>query len=104
MTAETWLALLAIGISLFSILLQYTIEGPKIDILNSKDVQQTVVRLYSGLPKSVRVNFAHLSDESPGHALVKLVFGNAGDRAGYINIVNMEIKNAHGLIKISNSR
>jgi hypothetical protein len=101
MTAETVLSLTAIIISLFSIYLQYVmVEGAEIAILNDEDNQRSVPRPYSGLPKNIQDNFPDYPDEQPGYALIKLVFGNSGDRTGIAKIKGVKafIEGGHHIV------
>lgn len=92
MTAETWLSIIAIVISVFSIILQYMVEGPKVDILNDNDIQQSLVRPHSALPKTTQDRFPDVIDQWTGYALVKLVYSNSGDRAGIASIKSVSVR------------
>lgn len=91
-TISLVLSVLAIVISAISIYLQYMVEGPKIELLNAADLQRRVPRPHSDLPKNIQDNFPYYPDAVPGHALVKLVFGNSGDRVGIANIQSMKAR------------
>lgn len=95
------LSILAIIISIISLILQYRVRGARIELLNTHHSQRSVVRNYVGLPKNIQDDFPHYPDVGPGYALVKLVFGNSGDRAGLVNILDVNITNDHGLFKKS---
>src|SRR5262245_23791657 len=94
----------AICISLISIYLQYRVRGAIIDVLNINGLQRSVPRYYAGLPKNIQDIFPEYRDEQPGYALVKVVFGNSGDRTGIASFQNIkvEIKNSkYQIIKAS---
>ena len=96
---------LSIAAILFTIINTYfqwfRVKGARIELLNTHHNQRSVTRSYAGLPKNIQDDFPDYPDEWPGYALVKLVFGNSGDRAGLVNIINIGIENDHGLFKKS---
>lgn len=85
------LTLLALIISAISLYLQLKVRGPKIDLLNVKDFQRRVPRYYKDLPKDIQERFPDISDVAPGYTLVKLIFGNSGDRVGIAIIQEVKI-------------
>lgn len=102
------ISITAFILSLITIYFQwFRVVGSKIDLLNAKDKQLIIVRPYSGLPKYIQEKFTQIPGEEQGYALVKLVYGNAGDRAGiaYIKGIKIETKNSElGTIKSSFDR
>ena len=86
------LALLALFLSALSIYLQIRVKGPLIELLNDKDTQQLIPRPYPSLPKDIQEKFPQKTEAVPGHALVKLIFGNSGDRVGIANIQDLKAK------------
>ena len=88
-----FVSLLAFIVSAISIYLQNMVEGPKIELLNAEDVQFKVPRYHKELPEEIQKTYPHVPDAASGYALVKLVFGNSGDRAGTANINDIKIRN-----------
>jgi len=86
------LAVLAIVISAISLYLQLAVRGPLIELLNATDTQQRVPRPHGDLPKDIQEKFPNIPDAAPGYALVKLIFGNSGDRVGIANIQDIKAK------------
>ncbi len=96
------ISITAFILSLVTIYFQwFRVRGAKIELLNTNDKQRSIVRYYAGLPSNIQDAFPNYPDIQSGHGLVKLVFGNSGDRAGIASIQKIEIKNAHELIKSS---
>ncbi len=87
----TGIAFVAFIFSVYSLYLQQTAKGPKIELLNKDDRQLRVARPHKELPNDVQKAFPYIPDVLPGYALVKLIFGNAGDRAGMANIKAMKV-------------
>jgi len=86
------LALLALVLSAISIYLQLRVRGPVIELLNAKDIQRRVPRPHKDLPKDIQEKYPHIPDVENGYALVKLIFGNSGDRIGIVNIQEIKAK------------
>jgi hypothetical protein len=79
-------AFIALCVSGYSLWLQYNPEGARIELLNADDPQRKTARPHKDLPESIQKAYPDIPDALPGYVLVKLVLGNAGDRAGVANI------------------
>ena len=79
---NTLISVAAFILALYSLYLQHKVKGPLIELLNAKDIQRRVPRRHEKLPKDVQEHFPDILDAAPGYALVKLIFGNSGDRVG----------------------
>jgi hypothetical protein len=88
------LSFIALFISIYSIYLQwFRVKGPKISLLNEEGDYRSVLRPYNGLPQAIRDYFPEYIEKYQGYAIVTLVFGNAGDRAGIAKIISAEVQN-----------
>lgn len=85
------IAFVALIVSVWSLILQYMPVGARLELLNAADVQKRAVRLHKDLPEHIQKAYPDIPDKMPGHALIKLVFGNAGDRTGIANIKIMKV-------------
>jgi hypothetical protein len=91
----TTFALVASFASLYFHFLHVT--GPKIRLINENDEQRSVLRHYAGLPSALQQHFPPYRDHFLGHAIVRLVLANSGDRSGYARISDVEVDvTAHG--------
>jgi len=92
--AGTVIALFALLVSLISAYFQwFRIRGPIISLLNRDEEQRAVLRPYEGLPYVTRQQFPEYREKYPGYAIVRLVFANSGDRAGFTKIVKAQVEN-----------
>ena len=98
------ISILAFIASAVSIYLQYMVEGAKVELLNADDVQVKIARPHKELPEHIQKAYPHIPDALEGYALVMLVFGNSGDRTGFVNIMDLKVwikGNPNRLIKAS---
>ena len=78
------ISVFALAVSLIGVYLQwFRVRGPVIALLNTQDEQRAVLLPYSRLPQSIQQNFPEYKEKFQGYALVRLVFANSGDRAGF---------------------
>lgn len=74
----------------------FRVKGPKIDLLNLNDMQEIDVHIPP--PPKEKHEYYSISPERKGNAVIKLVFGNAGDRAGIAMIKDMTITNKQNVV------
>jgi hypothetical protein len=89
----TWLSLAALIISVATTIYQFRIRGAKIKILNAHHVQWVKPCKYGKLSKDIQDKFrpSPFDNAFPGYAPIKIIFGNSGDRAGFVYMHNMEV-------------
>jgi hypothetical protein len=85
------IAFIALIVSIYSVALQYSAEGAKIELLNGDDKQIRTARPHKELPEHIQKGYPDIPDALPGYALVKLVFGNSGDRTGIASIKDLKV-------------
>lgn len=88
------ISIIALITSLISIYLQwFRVRGPIIALLNTEGEQRAVLLPYGRLPQAIQQHFPEYKEKFQGYALVRLVFANSGDRAGFTEIKKIEVQN-----------
>jgi hypothetical protein len=89
------IALVALLVSILSVYFQwFRVRGPVITLLNNDEEQRAVLRPYEGLPEVTRQLFPKYEEQYPGYAIIRLLFANSGDRAGFARITKVEVTDA----------
>jgi hypothetical protein len=85
----------ALVLSIVSIYLQwFRVQGAKVNLLNPEgDFRSILHDTYDGLPQEIQKRFPCYQEKYSGHTLIRLVFGNSGDRPGLVKIVKVEAQN-----------
>lgn len=93
MDASIAISLFALIVSLVTVYLQwFRVRGPVISLLNQDEEQRAILRPYEGLPEIIQQQFPEYKEKYPGYALVRLIFANSGDRAGFTKIVKVQLE------------
>lgn len=86
-------SVVAFAVSLYSLYRQYRVRGPAIEVLNSAIDQHVKLLAFNGLSTEIQEKFPSAQQSNnPEYALVKLVYGNSGDRTGLAIIQSITLQ------------
>src|SRR5436853_4548803 len=90
------IAIFGLGLSILSIRLQYRVTPPRVALQNTINAERCILLTREKLPSELRSRFPEYSVGLPGCVVFHLIWGNAGDEVGLVDIRAITVSGAGG--------